>query len=403
MFTSPAGSCSCPIIAVQRDIGERKRIEQTLREREEFYRGIVTTVAEGIWLLGDDHRTLYVNDRTCHLLGCEEGDSAIRSFLQFVDPLEQPRVEACLRQLAAGEVVRFETLLRRTDTSELWVFVSARRLQGNSSQPGGTLLLLADATERRQLQEQNLALELAQLEMAQLQKLNQLKDDFLSTVSHELRTPLASMKLAINLLEPLCHSTSSGRRYWEILSQEWNRELQLVNDLLDLQRLESGHTTPEPREFELGAWLARTTDAFATRAERDGQHLSLRNTDTPLHIRQDPLILERVLTELLHNACKYTPAGENIAVALTFDATDVWIEVSNSGVEIPAEHLPHIFEKFYRVAALDLRQQGGTGLGLALVRRLLASLGGSITVTSAERQTVFTLRLPQLFCAPAHP
>jgi PAS domain S-box-containing protein len=242
----------------------------------------------------------------------------------------------------------------------------------------------------------------AQVQVEALEKLNQLKDDFLSTVSHELRTPISNMKMSIRMLEIalnqqglLGHLDAKAIRYLQILRDECEREINLINDLLDLQRLEAGVRPLEVEFMLLQTWLPRIVEPFRQRAlaQQQNFHLDLAPDLPPLLSERSSL--SRLLTELLHNACKYTPVGEQIVLAARAEDGQMQLRVSNSGVEIPASELPRIFDKFYRVSMTDPWQQGGTGLGLALVKKLTAHLGGKLQVESASLLTTFILDLPR--------
>lgn len=247
----------------------------------------------------------------------------------------------------------------------------------------------------------------AQTQVTELETLNQLKDDFLSTVSHELRTPVSNMKLSICMLELALKQmpfgftpTSKPVQYLKILRDECEREIQLINDLLDLQRLEAG-THPGAREvLHLYSWLAQLVDRFQERSQSRQQELQLRlPSDLPL-LWVDLTSLERILTELLNNACKYTPPGQQITVSASLEQDAVQLKVCNTGIEIPPDKLPRIFEKFYRIVDSDRWKQGGTGLGLTLVQRLVDHMGADITVESHATHTTFTLLLPNAVLAP---
>ena len=116
--------------------------------------------------------------------------------------------------------------------------------------------------------------------------------------------------------------------------------------------------------------------------------------DSPAQIESNPDALNRILVELLHNACKYTPPEERIVVKVAVEQNQLQLRVTNFGAEIPASDLPQIFDKFYRVAHADRWKQGGTGLGLALVQKLVKRLGGAIDVNSAQGRTTFAVSLP---------
>jgi signal transduction histidine kinase len=254
----------------------------------------------------------------------------------------------------------------------------------------------------------------AQAKIQELETLNRYKDDFLGTVFHELRTPLANMKMAIQMLGTILLRDRSAlaqpkqlevistkvNRYLQILHNECDRELNLINKLLDLQI--SGNAQPLVlTAIQLQDWLPQFVEPFQVRSSNYKQSLLL---DIPPDLPRlicEPSSLSRIMAELLNNACKYTPAGEKILVRAkvlqAWDAASVpmmQIDVSNWGVEIPASEIPRIFEKFYRIRAHDVWNQGGTGLGLALVEQLVTRLGGKISVESLARQTCFIVKLP---------
>lgn len=244
--------------------------------------------------------------------------------------------------------------------------------------------------------------EAAQAQVKMLEQLNWLKDDFLSTVSHELRTPVSNMKLSIRMLEiALNHGDSlNGAKqkvdqYLQILRTECDREITLINDLLDLQRLESGKRALNLEKIQLNTWIDQVVRPFRERAQARQQTLVVELPDQGLPpLKSDAPALERILAELLNNACKYTPPGETITVILCPQPNTMQFQVRNSGVEIPVEEQRRIFDKFYRVVDADRWKQGGTGLGLALVQRLAEHMGGTVQVESVSGQTTFIVEVP---------
>lgn len=248
----------------------------------------------------------------------------------------------------------------------------------------------------------------AQAQIEELKKLNRLKDDFLNTVSHELRTPLANMKMAIQMLGQTLHQEQGFftelnkpaaeqcklARYFQILQNECEREFSLINDLLDLQKLSTGVHSLVLTSIQLQDWLPQIIEPFQEIAKVRKLCLQVDITPELPCLICDTAGLERVLSELLNNACKYTPPEEKIVVTVRSNAGKMHLSVSNSGVEVSAIDLSRIFEKFYRIRSHDFWKQGGTGLGLALVEQLVARLGGTIQVVSAAKQTCFMIELP---------
>jgi PAS domain S-box-containing protein len=241
----------------------------------------------------------------------------------------------------------------------------------------------------------------AQAQVEALERLNQLKDDFLSTVSHELRTPVANMKMSIRMLElalhqevPTSDKPPKSERYLKILQDECEREISLINDLLDLQRLEIGAQSLTLSMIYLDSWVAQLVKPFEERSRARQQVLQVEIEPELPPLVSDMLGLERILGELLNNACKYTPPGDRICLRVQVKADQMQFQVVNTGAEIPAHELPRIFDKFYRIPSADPWKQGGTGLGLALVQKLAKHLQGNLYVESANRRTVFTVEVP---------
>jgi signal transduction histidine kinase/pSer/pThr/pTyr-binding forkhead associated (FHA) protein len=249
-----------------------------------------------------------------------------------------------------------------------------------------------NADLERQVEERTAQL---QQKMQELERLNSLKDDFLSTVSHELRTPMSNIKMAIHMLNqfPL---EQRQKRYIDILSAECARETELINDLLDLQRLEAGVNPVGVEEFRFQDLMPRVLDPFVSRSAERGQQFSAGCDPELPPIKSDRACLERILAELLNNACKYTTQGGKVLLDVQYisEPKESVRFVLTNDAEISAHELPRIFDKFYRVPNSDPWKQGGTGLGLALVKRLVEQLQGSIGATSTGGETTFTVELP---------
>ncbi|MDP3702943.1 MAG: ATP-binding protein [Candidatus Omnitrophota bacterium] len=230
----------------------------------------------------------------------------------------------------------------------------------------------------------------------QLLQLNKAKSDFVSAVSHELRTPLAAIKGYASLLvggqfgaleKPQQERISKIEKHVDTLTQ-------LINNLLDIARIESGRVTMERSPIAVGEFLTTVQDLL--RPQLEAKHIRyVPDLDGVTTLLGDPQHLQRVFLNLLSNAIKYTPKDGEIRVQLRQDGSSVVVTVSDTGCGIAAEHLPNLFQEFFRVTDAANRQVQGTGLGLALVKRIIEAHQGQITVTSEPgKGSTFSVRLP---------
>ncbi|PSB15737.1 PAS domain-containing sensor histidine kinase [Phormidesmis priestleyi ULC007] len=245
----------------------------------------------------------------------------------------------------------------------------------------------------------------AQIQVKELAHLNQIKDEFLSTVSYELRTPMANMKMAAQMLNVTLKQTGNqdtkADRYLEILQNECDREAKLIEDLLDLQQLDTNTMSLLLSAIPVEEWLHYVANPLLKRFEKHQQTLKFDVGPNLPALVCDQLSLSRIVVELLTNACKYTPNYESVILSANTIINTVHTEpqivrimVCNTGVEIPGDKISNIFDKFYRIPELDFRKEGGTGLGLALVQKLVDRVGGTIRVESGNLRTCFMVELP---------
>jgi CHASE2 domain-containing sensor protein/signal transduction histidine kinase len=267
-----------------------------------------------------------------------------------------------------------------------WFWLKFESLQLPDSQH--LLLLVEDITGRKQLEE-NLT-----KQIAEIQWVAQLKDDFISTVSHEMRSPMTNMILSIELMR-LVKDPQEQAQYLNQLERECLRQKDFVNDLLNLQIDRLPEQGLIQQAIELQTWLPELIYPFQARATTRQQTIRCDCSAMIPAIFTEVVSLERILKELMTNACKYTPPNGDILLHVNMLKSGiVAIGVQNFGVEIPPAELPRIFDKFYRIPQSDPWKQGGTGLGLAIVQRLVARIGGTIGVVSESGYTQFTIQLP---------
>lgn len=218
----------------------------------------------------------------------------------------------------------------------------------------------------------------------------------LTDLAHEIRTPLASMEVCVESLED--GAIDPGPAAWQILSSQIDRISRLADDLGQVSAAEEGRLNLEPRPSDPNGLAETAVLAAKDGFERKQVELELHPfRDDPLLAEADPARIGQVLGNLLSNALRHTPSGGRVDVGVTDDGDWVSVQVTDNGDGISAEHLPRIFERFYRVDAARDRDHGGTGVGLAISRAIARGHGGDLTATSAGpgKGTSLTLRLPK--------
>ena len=417
--TAPFGYILKPIeerelfVAIETAL-QRFELDKELQAREKWLSTILQGIGDAVIVVDPQGRVKLINLVAERLTGWTQAEAMGKAIAQVMPliheqtrrSIEHPTTAA----LQAGTAVYLseQILLIAKDGREILISDSAAPLRNDSDAITGAVIVFRNLTERQLITERNLAIERAeQLEsqMAELERLNQLKDDFLSTVSHEMRTPLTNIKMSVQMLEVVLGqqglltaetnpSADSITRYLRILRNQCQQELSLVNDLLDMQHLDAATYPINLTEIYLQDLIPRSIECFQDRTEQRQQSLQIAiDSDLPPLV-SDWSSLSRILSELVNNACKYTPPGGKITVTAELSvAGRIQVQVSNTGVEIPAAELPRVFDRFYRVPSTDRWQQGGTGLGLALIQKLVTYLGGSIRVESGAGQTCFMVEL----------
>lgn len=382
------------------DITERKQTEAALRKSEARLKEAQRLAHVGDWEFDVLTGEITWSDEIFRIFGWSPTGPAptYERISQSFPPAERERHDRVVAQiLATGEPYDEDFPINRPDGSIAWMSVKAHAIkneQGQVIRLFGTTMDISD----RKANETKL-----QQAIQELEKLNRLKDEFLSTVSHELRTPITNMKLSLRMLEISVAQPESPQRsqkinqYLTVLGRECEREISLINDLLDLQRLEAGKHQGTAKKLRIPDWLSEFIRPFQERANARQQTLRLECTitDNCPTITCELDSLERVVSELINNACKYTPPKHSIVITSQIIGDRWHLSVTNYGVEIPSGELPKIFERFYRIPSHDPWKQGGTGLGLALVKKLVEYLGGTIQVKSGGNQTSFHLSLPR--------
>lgn len=227
-----------------------------------------------------------------------------------------------------------------------------------------------------------------------LENLDASRNQFVSDASHELKTPLASMKiLSESLLSQPDAPAELYREFLGDINSEIDRLSLVINDLLTLVKTDKGMETLIIGDVELGELIKRITTTVAPLAQK--KHITIAYQYRDVTVRADELRMQQLFTNLIDNAIKYSPENTTITVDLSKTLENAVVSVSDEGIGIAKEHLPHLFERFYRVDKARSRQAGGTGLGLSIVKQIVDQHGGTIEVESTEgKGTSFTVTVP---------
>jgi len=343
----------------------RDAIGSLSREKAQLS-GILSNMVEGVVAVDGGGRILEMNPALCRIFGVRREDCVGRPFLEA---LRHNKLEVLL-QSVLDEVSPHRDEVRLFSPEEMAFEAQAVPLDG-----GGAVLVLHDITR--------------------LRRLEAVRKDFVASASHELRTPLASIKAFAETLRTGGIEDAAHRmEFVEIIEKDAQRMTRLVDDLLDLSAIESGRRAPKLEQVLLSEALEEVSVSLRPLADRGGVRLDLR-VPRGLEIRADRDQLKQVLTNLMDNAVKFNKEGGEVAVCAAAEAGGVRVSVRDTGTGIPADGLPRIFERFYRVDKARSRELGGTGLGLSIVKHIVEAHGGSVAVESEPgKGSTFHFTLP---------
>jgi two-component system phosphate regulon sensor histidine kinase PhoR len=349
---------------------------------------VLEAMAEAVIAVDPRCRLLFANDSANQLFGLD-ASSVGRLVPELIrSPQVQEAVEATLR-LASPDAFETELALAGRDptarANHRLLSLRGTPLPGPPAE--GAVFVFHDVTE--------------------LRRLERMRQDFVANASHELKTPLASIKAYTEtLLDWALQDESVNSRFLERIDEQVERLNQLILDLLSLARIESGWEA-----FDHGPLcLIPTLDSCVTAHRGRAATKNLNLTFDPAGLGPETLVLadeeavRQIIDNLIDNAIKYTPENGSVSVSCLCDHDVVCVEVADTGIGIPRDDLPRIFERFYRVDKARSRELGGTGLGLSIVKHLMQSIGGQIDVTSrVGAGSKFTVALPRCLTPSRRP
>jgi PAS domain S-box-containing protein len=369
---------------------EQRKLDQRLRDQQFYTRSLIESNVDALMTTDPSGIISDVNKQMEALTGCTRDELIGAPFKNyFTDP---ERAEAAIKLvLSEKKVTDYELTARARDGKKTEVSYNATTFYDRDRTLQGVFAAARDVTERKRseqaLQETNVALESAKLAA---EKANLAKSDFLSSMSHELRTPMNSI---LGMAEVLSDTelTLDQRRYLETFQRAGSNLLAIINDILDLSKVESGHANLETIPFDLHEVVERAVELIRLKADEKGIEVSSEMAEaTPRYLKGDPTRLRQIILNLLGNSLKFTEKGHlTVRIAAeseSEDAATLRFAISDTGVGIPADKLNKIFESFSQADDSTTRHYGGTGLGLSISKKFVELMGGRIWAESIVGQ-----------------
>jgi PAS domain S-box-containing protein len=378
------------VALVARNQAARQRAADVLHAERERFRTTLTSIGDAV-VVTDAHGRITLLNPVAQALtgwGGEALGQPLDTVFRIVNETTRETVENPVSKvIRLGAIVGLanHTVLIAKDGSELPIDDSGAPIRDIRGRIVGVVLVFRDITERRGSERA-------------LEDADRRKDEFLAMLAHELRNPLAPIRNAAHTLALL--GTGDERVRWVsgLIERQVGLMTRLVDDLLDVSRITSGKITLQRATVPVGAVLAQAVEAARPPAESRGQRLEVDVPEDAGWVDGDPARLTQAVGNLLDNAIKYTDDGGRIWIRSRIEEDEVVIVVEDSGVGIDPELLPHVFDLFIQADRSLERKQGGLGLGLTLVRRLVEMHGGRVEAASPGpgRGSAFTIRLPRL-------
>lgn len=375
---------------ITRDLTIQKAAEERLRATEQKYDLLMAGVKEyAVFLMDAEGRIIDWSAAAERLLGYTQDEILGRHLRTFFPPGEhgpEGIPQSVLRDAAEKGRTVEESWHIRKDGAFFWGSGVTSALRDEHGGLKGFAKVLLDRTDRKRAEEELRA------KAAALEEADRRKDEFLAMLAHELRNPLAPVRTGLDLLA----LQGADPEVVSPMRDQVVHLVRLVDDLLDVARILRGRAELSVEPVELAQVIARAVETARPGVEERRQQLTVSLPAEPARLEADPVRLTQVFSNLLDNASKYTGEGGQIQVTAAFENGHVVVRVTDTGVGIPPELLPHVFDLFTQADRTLARSQGGLGIGLSVVKSLVGMHGGSVSARSAGlgKGSEFTVRLP---------
>jgi PAS domain S-box-containing protein len=373
------------VMLIHEDVTERLLAERKLRASEAQFRTIADAMPQMVWSTLPDGYHDYYNQQWYDFTGVPPGSTDGEAWNGMFHPEDQSHAwEVWRHSLETGKPYEIEYRLRHRSGEYRWVLGRALPVRNEQAEIVRWMGTCTDIHEQKQVRDELLAS-------------NRRKDDFLAMLAHELRNPLAPISTAAQLLKAAPEDPAKVERSAEIVERQVRHMTELIDDLLDVSRVTRGLVELERNPVEIKGVLGNAIEQVRPLIEARGHQLTTRMAAGDVYVLGDRTRLVQVVSNLLNNAAKYTPANGSLSVSMAV-GDHVEVRVADTGIGIEAQLLPHVFDLFTQGERTPDRAQGGLGLGLALVQSLVELHGGRVTAESRGRGrgSTFTVTLPLL-------
>ena len=401
-------------VSMSRDVTQRTLLEEERRRSEERYRKLIENFPDAV-LVYDRNAYLFANRSAARLLGLQTPEELVgRPLMYFFDETAKPLLNERLAVLEESgcqlplieEEIHTEKGGRKP--------VEIKTIQFPYGETPSYLSVLRDITERKRNEELRRNMEITKRRMDQQMEYERMRTEYFANISHEFRTPINVISSALDLMELKSGEILKAmpdygvrhKRHLQIMKQNKNRLIKLVNNLIDINKVEAGFKEINKRNHRISELIESLVGSVTELAASEGIDMVFNRIGGPVVAACDSDKIERVMLNLLSNALKFTPRQGRVITTLWQEDKQLWVSVEDTGIGIEAKDMERIFDRFSQAGDLFTRQNEGSGIGLSLVKAYVKMHGGHVRATSvpgAGSRFVFSIPMELVMDETGHP